>query len=186
MGMPIPQAISTIEELFSLPPDGLRHELLAGEHVVTPSPGPRHQRAVFTLYEILVESLRKREDLEVLGGPADIRIGPDTLVQPDLFILKSDPRAPIEDWARASIPLLVVEVVSPSSAQYDRGKKRRLYIQAGVEEYWIVDTDARLFERWSSGYERPEMADTILEWSLSVGAHGSIDVQTFFRCALRL
>jgi Uma2 family endonuclease len=182
MVMPAPQAVRTIEELLALPYDGLRHELLAGDHVVTPSPSRRHQRALFALYEILKAALRDRYDLEVLGAPADIRLGNNTLVQPDLFIIERDPANPLEEWDDARTPLLVVEIVSSSTALYDRGEKRQLYLEAGVEEYWIVD--ARLFERWKPKDDRPAMVGGILDWSLSAGAGGSLDVASFFDRAL--
>ena len=51
----------------------------------------------------------------------------------------------------------------------DRGKKRRLYLEAGVEEYWIVDIDAKLIERWHAGDDRPEIVEDVLRWELSVG-----------------
>jgi Uma2 family endonuclease len=60
--------------------------------------------------------------------------------------------------------LLAVEVLSPSSGRYDRVTKRPHY-QRHVPEYWIVDLDARLFERWRAGDERPEILTETLEWT---------------------
>ena len=59
--------------------------------------------------------------------------------------------------------LLVVEVLSPSSSRHDRVRKRPLY-QRHVPEYWIVDLDARVIERWQAGEGRPEIVDAMLEW----------------------
>lgn len=178
MGMPAPVPIQTIDELLALPEDGRRHELLDGEHVVTPAPRRPHQRAVMEFAAALRVALADREDLEVLSSPADIRLGPRTLVQPDLFIVR---RGTADDsWEGAGVPFLVVEVLSPSTAARDRNVKRRLYLEAGVEEYWIVDLDARLVERWRAGDERPEILDATLEWTLRAGASGSVDLAALF------
>ena len=179
MAMPAPQTVTTIEELLALPDDGMRHELLDGEHVVTPAPALLHQRAVRMLYEELREAVSEHAALELFWSPADIRLGPRTVVQPDLFIMASDPEHPPREWTEVGTPLLAVEVLSPSSAARDRGKKRRLYLEAGVEEYWIVDLDARLVERWRQGDERPEMVDGVLEWSAG-GASGSLELAALF------
>jgi Uma2 family endonuclease len=179
MVMPAPQPVTTIEELLALPDDGLRHELLDGEHVVTPAPALLHQRALSMLYDELHGAVARHAGLELLWSPADIRLGPRTLVQPDLFIIAGDPHRPPRDWTEVGIPLLAVEVLSPGTAARDRGKKRRLYLEAGVEEYWIVDLDARLVERWRTGDERPEMVDGVLEWRLG-GATGALEVPTLF------
>ena len=77
-------------------------------------------------------------------------------------------------------PLLAAEVLSPSTAARDRGTKRRIYLSAGVEEYWIVDIDAHLIERWRCGDARPEMVDTVLEWSQSCGVSGAVNVGELF------
>jgi Uma2 family endonuclease len=184
MAMPAPQTVTTIEELLALPDDGMRHELLDGEHVVTPAPALLHQRVLGELYVELRQAVVEHAALELFLSPADVRLGPRTLVQPDLFIIGSDPEQRPREWTEVGIPLLAVEVLSPSTAARDRGKKRRLYLDAGVEEYWIVDLDARLVERWRQGDERPEMVDGLLEWSVS-GASGSLEVATLFERTLR-
>jgi Uma2 family endonuclease len=176
MGMPAPRPVTTIEELLALPEDGFRHELLNGEHVVTPAPTKLHQRVLAEFYVGLHTALRGRGDIEVLFSPADIHLGPKTLVQPDLFIVVRDNRS----WADTPAPMLAVEILSPSTAARDRGKKRRLYLEAGVEEYWVVDIDASLVERWRQGDDRPEIVDGMLTWSLSVGASGEIDLLALF------
>ncbi len=180
MGMSAPQLVTTIEELLALPEDGMRHELLDGVHVVTPSPALRHQVVLRELFFELSDAVRERVDVELLWSPADIRLGSRTLVQPDLFILPSDPEHPPRQWQDAGTPLLVVEALSPSTAARDRGAKRRIYLDAGVEEYWIVDSDSRIVERWRQGDERPEIVDGVLDWSLGAGASGSVDLPALF------
>lgn len=180
MGMPAPATVTTIAELLALPEDGMRHELLDGEHVVTPAPALRHQRAVTYLLQGLMASLSEADRAEVLTSPADIVLNPRTLVQPDIFVSRRDPDDPPENWTDVGIPLLAIEILSPSTAARDRGRKRKLYLDTGVEDYWIVDLDAEVVERWRAGDLRPEIVDGTLEWSLSVGVSGSVELPGLF------
>ena len=180
MGMPAETSITTITELLALPEDGLRHELLDGEHVVTPAPVPRHQLAVGAFVHALQDVVWDREDMEVFTSPADIVLGPRTLVQPDIFVIRRHPGNPPRSWDDVGIPLLTIEILSPSTAARDRGRKRKLYLNAGVREYWIIDVEARVVERWRSGDERPEIVDGVLEWLLAEGVGGTIDLPGIF------
>ncbi len=185
MGMAAVRDITTIEELLALPEDGRRHELLDGEHVETPAPRWAHQFVLNELNYALQQVLHDRDDLHVLTSPADIVLSPRTLVQPDLFVVRREPGKRIEQWADVGVPILAAEVLSPSTASRDRGKKRRLYQQAGVGQYWILDCDARLVERWLPTDERPEIISDVLLWSLPGGATGEIDVADMFERGLR-
>ncbi len=178
-----PAPITTIAELLALPDDGLRHELLDGVHVVSPAPRPAHQAVFGELFYVLKTSLRGRVDIEVFASPADIILGPKILVQPDIFIVARPDSGRIERWEDAGVPLLAIEILSPSTAARDRGAKRNIYQRAGVTEYWIVDADSRLVERWKPGDERPEVVTGALSWSLPGGAHGVIDLSELFGAA---
>jgi Uma2 family endonuclease len=105
---------------------------------------------------------------------------PRTLVQPDVFIVRKTPGRPIRAWSEIGIPLLAIEILSPSTASRDRGVKRRIYQSAAVGEYWIVDLDARLIERWAPGDQRPEVLAETLVWALPGGASGVLDVAALF------
>jgi Uma2 family endonuclease len=164
MSMPAMRPVTTIEELWALPEDGQRHELLDGVHVVTPSPTYGHQSVVSRLLAALFRATEARSDLQLLTSPADIRLGPRTVVQPDLFVCRVDPASPPRGWPDLGTPILAIEVLSPGTASRDRGAKRRIYQQAGVGEYWVVDPDARLIERWTPADARPEIVDEVLEW----------------------
>ena len=167
--------ITTVEQLLALPEDGMRHELLTGEHVVTPSPALVHQWIHSKLFARLVSFLTGNPHFAVLSSPADIRLGlPDTVVQPDLFVIRLDPEKPPADWSAAGNPVLAIEILSPGTASRDRGKKRELYQRAGVSEYWIVDPDARLVERWRPEDERPEVLREDLLWQPDPEAKGLV------------
>ena len=181
MGMPAAHPpVTTIAQLLALPDDGLRHELLEGQHVVTPAPNLLHQRAVGRIWAHLLAATAGRDDAELFAAPADVVLGAQTLVQPDLFVAARVPGQRLTRWADVGVPLLAIEILSPTTAPRDRGAKRKIYQQAGVSEYWIVDIEARLIERWQPGDRRPEIADETLPWRLPGGAGGRFDVRRFF------
>jgi Uma2 family endonuclease len=181
MAMPaITDPVTTIDHLLALPYDGQRHELLDGVHVVTPAPLLPHQRVIMALIRVLDSVCVEREDAELFMSPADVILTPRTLVQPDVFIVRKTHGKPLRAWSEVGIPLLAIEILSPSTASRDRGVKRRIYQSAGVGEYWIVDLDARLIERWAPGDKRPEVLAESLAWTLPGGASGVIDVEALF------
>ena len=168
MGMPaLPSTGWTVDMLEDLPDDGKRYEIIGGELFVTPAPSYRHQRAVGALYRRLHAYLAGSADAEVIFSPADVRSGTRTSVQPDLFVTRRPVRAGPHGWPELETLLLAVEVASPSTARADRTVKRRLYQERGIAEYWVVDLDARLVERWRPGDERPEIVERTLEWRSS-------------------
>jgi len=175
------EEITTIEQLLALPEDGLRHELLDGVHVVTPAPMPPHQCVLLLFVRALDGALRGCDRLALLSSPADIRLGPRTLVQPDLFVFRKEPGHRVREWREVSVPVLAVEFLSPSTASRDRGAKRRIYQRAGVAEYWIVDLDARLVERWRPDDVRPEILDERLTWApAELAAPCVVDLKAVF------
>jgi Uma2 family endonuclease len=164
MGMPRTAPIWTAAMLADLPDDGNRYEVVDGELLVTPAPALRHQAMVGALFRRIAVWLEAHPVGVVLTSPADIILDPRTLVQPDLFVLPFvDGRRP-RSWAEATTLLLAAEVVSPSSARADRQVKRLRYQRARTEEYWVVDLDARLVERWRPGDERAEPLAGRLTW----------------------
>ena len=148
----------------ALPYDGPRNEVISGTLYVTPAPTLIHQRAVGKLYRRLDEYLSGSGLGCAFCSPADITFSPQTLVQPDLFVLPGVEGRPPRQWSDVSRLLLAVEVRSPSTAARDRGVKRRLYQRESVPEYWIVDCDARCVERWRPGDEVPESFMDRITW----------------------
>ena len=176
--------VTTIEALLALPEDGLRHELLDGVHVVTPSPALAHQVACYRFMRALDHVLDRHPQFAFFMSPADVVLTPRTLVQPDIFVVPQPPERPHRSWSQVGTPVLAIEVLSPSTATRDRGTKRRIYQAAGVGEYWIVDLDARLVERWRPNDERPEIIDGTLRWSLPGGVSGELDLPQLFERVL--
>ncbi|MGH7754471.1 MAG: Uma2 family endonuclease [Gemmatimonadales bacterium] len=152
----------TREMVLALPEDGNRYELFDGELLVTPSPAMRHQLAVALLGDVISPYVTAHRLGRTLTSPADLHLGGEQLSQPDLFVLPALP--PDRRWSAAPNPILVIEVLSPSSARGDRLVKRRRFQRTGIPEYWIVDLDARIVERWRPDDQRPEIMDERLEW----------------------
>lgn len=71
-------------------------------------------------------------------------------------------------------------MLSPSSSRHDRVRKRTLY-QRNVPEYWIIDLDARVIERWRTAEDRPEIIDRSLAWRPADATEPFVlDVEWFF------
>ncbi len=153
-----------VEALIRDNPDQTpRFELVDGELFVTPSPGVLHQLAVGELLIALNAYVRRTRVGVAITSPSDVRLEPESYVQPDVYVVSYDEGKQIRKTNRSEALVLAVEVVSPGSARGDRGSKRELY-QRYVPEYWVVDVDARLIERWRPGDERPLIALDKLEW----------------------
>jgi Uma2 family endonuclease len=170
----------TREKVWALPDDGNRHELIDGELVVTPAPRGVHQVAVWALGGVLRDVLSGSGAGNVLHSPADITLGEDEILQPDLFVYRTASGRHLLDWSDITSLLLVVEVLSPSTAQYDRRLKRLRYQRAGVPEYWIVDLDGRVVERWRPEDTRPEVLSERLRWNPADAVDLDLDVAGFF------
>lgn len=154
----------TREEVLALPDDGNRYELIDGELLVTPAPRGRHQRAVFELALQLLPYVRGHRLGGLMALPGDLDLRSGQVVQPDLFVgALVEGREPVE-WEEYGVPILVVEVLSSSTAEHDRVMKRKLYQRVGVPVYWIVDLDARVVEEWTPDADRPRVVDDILTW----------------------
>jgi Uma2 family endonuclease len=146
MGMAVP-TFHTADMVRALPDDGMRYETVHGELLVTPAPRAWHQEVAFRLAVALREYCRRSGIGHVMMSPADISWSPDTLVQPDVFVVDLA-EARTLDWSQMQHLLLAVEVLSPSSVRADRFTKRRLYQEVGVPTYWVVDPDGGEVEVW--------------------------------------
>lgn len=180
MGMPDTARRYTVDEVLAFPSDGNRYELVDGELLVTPAPGPVHQIVLGRLFRMVGAYLEEHPGAAGLfPSPADISWDREKLVQPDLFVV------PVTEVSRAwktfRTLLLAVEIVSPSSARGDRLVKRRLYQRQGVATYWIVDPDARLVEVWRPDDERPDIVTDTLRWRLTADTEElMVDLEDLF------
>lgn len=154
----------TVDRWRELPADGNRYELVDGQLLVTPSPALPHQLAVFELARLIADYVERfRIGLTVIA-PADVQYDDRTVVEPDIFVAPVLEGRRARSYADLGGLLLAVEVISPSSARADRITKRRLYQRERVPEYWIVDLDARVVERWRPDEDRPELLSERIDW----------------------
>ncbi len=131
----------TYEDLASFPEDGRRHELIEGEHHVTPAPSLRHQQAVGSLGANLHRYAATSGFGTLFFAPVDVVLSDIDVVQPDLVWVSSSRAEILTDANIQGAPDLVVEVLSPGTRRVDELTKRKLYERHGVLEYWIVDPE---------------------------------------------
>jgi len=126
-------------EYVLFPDDGKRHEIIDGDHYTNPAPSTYHQ----TISKRLQHHLYTKIELDGLGlifsAPIDVQLSDHDIVQPDLVVLLKDTKARVTPTKINGAPDLLVEILSPSTADNDRHLKRRVYERSGTAEYWIVD-----------------------------------------------
>lgn len=162
MGMAAPM-FYTREMVLTLPSDGNRYETVHGELLVTPSPREIHQRVQIRMISSLDRYLEGHPVGQLYVAPADISWGPDTLVQPDIFVVPLK-EARTGDWSLMRKLMLAVEILSPSTARQDRFTKRRLYQEVGIPVSWFVDCNARHIEVWTPGAIFPVFESERVSW----------------------
>lgn len=144
----------TYEDFLLFPDDGRRHELIDGEHYVTPSPNTRHQRLSMRLTKAFLDHLESHPVGELFVAPFDVVMSLFDVVEPDLLLIAADQAHLLTRKHFRGAPALVIEIVSPGTRHRDRRLKRDLYSRAGVQEYWMVDPKASViavFRRGKAG-----------------------------------
>jgi Uma2 family endonuclease len=145
----------TYDDFLLFPDDGLRHEIIDGEHYVTPSPNPRHQLLLGRLHFDIELYLRAHPGSgQVFLSPLDVVFSQWDVVEPDLLFIAAAQEDILTDKNVQGAPALVVEIASPGTRRRDEHIKRQLFDRGGVREYWIVDPDThvvRLFRRQRDG-----------------------------------
>ena len=127
------------DDLAHTPSDRLIYELADGELHVTPSPNPRHQWVSKTLQRQLEAHFEGRGLGRVYNAPIDVVLTKHDVFVPDIVVVAD--RSIVTARAVEGPPLLVVEVLSPGTAQYDRTTKSRRYAAFGIEHFCIVGID---------------------------------------------
>ena len=191
MAMPFPSrsgrryTLQEFERIRDAAPPGPRYEFVDGEILVTPSPNRQHQRIVVLLTVILEPFVTANGVGQLLIAPFDVRFRTSRVFQPDLLVTTP---ADIDSARRDSTRelRLAIEVVSPSSARYDRVDKRSRYQEERVDELWLVDPESEIVERWRPDDGRPEILTKPMIWE-PAGSHAalSIDVVSLFEDSKR-
>jgi len=154
----------TYSELLLFPDDGKRHELIDGEHIMSPSPFTKHQRISCNLSTAFKIFLRQYKLGEIFTAPLDVVLSDFDVVEPDLLFIASKHASIITEKHIMGVPDLVVEILSEGSRKTDEITKRRLYEQFGVKEYWVIDPALESVKVY-----RMQEAGLILELSVENG-----------------
>lgn len=141
MATPNPQIKFTYEDYLLFPDDGKRHELIDGDHYVTPAPRTRHQIASTNLAGLLHAHLLRTKAGRVLTAPTDVVLSDLDVVQPDLLFVSAARASIITEKNIQGPPDLVIEILSETTRRTDEVIKRKQYERFGVSEYWIVDPE---------------------------------------------
>jgi Uma2 family endonuclease len=154
-----PDVKLTYDDFLLFPDDGKRHELIDGEHYVTPSPNTKHQRVSGNLHWLLRSWLEAHPVGQVFYAPFDVVFSNFDVVEPDLLYLSNErAREVLTKQHVKGTPDVVIEIGSPGTRKRDETIKRRLYERSGVLEYWVVDPELdiiRIYRRSGGGFERP-------------------------------
>jgi Uma2 family endonuclease len=147
-----PKIKFTVNDYMTAPP-GKRYQLLDGEMILlegetnlAPAPSDKHQAVVVKLLVGLYQFVTEHRLGLIRVSPYDVVLSNYDVVQPDLLFVSNERSGIVTEANIRGAPDLVVEILSPASALYDRGYKRALYGRSGVQEYWLVDPDTDTVE----------------------------------------
>lgn len=163
MAMPALPALWTAEMVRNLPADGNRYEVVHGELLVSPAPRPFHQEVVWRFMFALRAYMAREPVGRVFAAPLEARHSPTIELQPDIVVFRAGAVTPTA-WSTLSQTLLIIEVLSPSTARTDRFVKRPVIQRAGVPFLWLVNADDGSVECWTPEAELPHVERDHLRW----------------------
>lgn len=159
----------TYEDYVLFPQDGKRHELIDGDHYMTPAPDLKHQAVSSNLHRLLGMHIHAMRLGHLFAAPTDVVLSDQDIVQPDLLFVSTAHSSILTPTHVHGAPDLVVEILSESTRRTDEIVKRKLYERYGVPEYWIVDPElgtVKIYRMADNGYVRAtelsQEADDIL------------------------
>ncbi len=132
------RTLVTFEQFEQFHDDGMKHELLKGEHIVVPPPKSRHTRIQQKLSDLLRPYVHNHQLGEV-HIEAGFRLSSDSWLQPDVSFVRADQiRTADPDGYYQGAPAVAVEVVSDSNTAMHLDLKVEEYLTHGSEEVWVV------------------------------------------------
>ncbi len=133
----------TIREVYDNLPEGTLAQLVENQLVMSPAPTYSHQNILGELYVQMVSCLKVNPIGQVILAPFDIHLDDENVFQPDLLFVRNENVDRIRESGLYGPPDLVIEILSPSTAEYDLNKKKLQYERHGVLEYWIIEPKTR-------------------------------------------
>jgi Uma2 family endonuclease len=145
----------TYDDYVLIPDDGLRHEIIDGEHYVNAAPNVRHQWVSARIFRALADFVESHDLGEVFYSPIDVVFEKHNVVQPDVVFIRKTHVSELIGAAFVKVtPELVVEVLSVSNRRHDEVRKLKLYDTYAVQEYWIADPEknaVKIYRRQNGG-----------------------------------
>lgn len=144
-------AVMTTEQMLALPEDGIDRELIRGELRESPMTmrNQKHSRVESKIVYALESWLRTQPEPRglIVSGEAGFRLqrNPDSSVGIDVAYVSAEVVAATPDSAAffEGVPVLAVEILSPSDTQERIDEKITLYAEVGVPLIWLVDPRLR-------------------------------------------
>ncbi len=128
-------------------PEGAPYQLIGGELVLSPAPTYYHQKICERLFVALHAFVEEHDLGDVTIAPMDVHLTVVDVYQPDLLFIQKEnlPEINWDDRVRI-VPDMVVEVLSPSNRKREIDRKRKIYYETGVSEFWFIDPKKQTVE----------------------------------------
>lgn len=155
------QPPKTMQEVWESLPEGTLCQLINNKLIIRPAPLVIHQQI---LNEINVEIsifLRKNQIGKIIISPTDVHFSKENILQPDLLFIKKENLNIIRNKGIFGVPDMIIEVLSPSTSQFDFEEKKFVYERFGVEEYFIVDPSSKSVESFFLKNKEYVMQETL-------------------------
>jgi len=136
----------TYDDYLLLPDDGKRYQIIEGEIYMVPAPAPYHQDILGKLFVLLLTFVEERGLGRVYLAPCDVILSEVDIVQPDIFFISKEREHIITEKNIRGAPDLAIEILSQSTAKFDKMVKMKLYERSEVKEYWLVYPDREEIE----------------------------------------
>lgn len=141
----IEEKLKTYDDYAKMP-EGASYQLIAGEIIMSPAPDLLHQDILGAIFYELRQFVHQSKLGKVFVAPTDVYFNEHDTFQPDILFVSTERKHILKDERIEGAPDLVVEILSPSTGYYDLAKKKDVYEQSGVKEYWIVDPKLKSIE----------------------------------------
>jgi Uma2 family endonuclease len=157
-------------EAFKLMPEGTSCQLINDVLIMSPSPTTPHARVQNKLFIGLYEHVEDKKLGEAFCAPVDVFLNNKNAFQPDILFVSNERKEIIKEQGFYGAPDLIIEILSKGTRKHDLGKKKLVYEQSGVKEYWVVDPETK----WCEGFILEEQQfKSIAEFT------GSLTIQMF-------
>ena len=166
----------TMMEVFKSLPEGTNVQLIQNQLIMSPAPSTTHQKILGRIFKKLDDFVEKNELGEVGLAPYDVYLDDENAYQPDILFVSKENGYKIQENGLHGAPDLVIEILSPSNASYDKKGKKDIYEKAGVKEYFMVDPYTKNVSHFLL------VQDEYHELENTTGEFVSVILNTSFKC----